>query len=91
MGEIVDLTDEWTVLIVEASLARPILGISMAQVPFANDRGVVARVLQSLRQQPFVGWEPICVRCSNDKSLLPIPEWISSGHQRSARRCAYLL
>ena len=50
MSKIVDLPEYWSVLIVEPALARPVLAISVSQVPLADNGGLVANFLQRLRQ-----------------------------------------
>ena len=47
--EVIDLADKRAVLVIEASLARPILLVAMAQMPFADDCGLVPRILERLR------------------------------------------
>jgi len=89
MGEIVDLADERTVLIVEAALARPVFRVGVAQVPFADDRGFISCVLQRLRQQPFVGWQAISVVGRNDGCLQSVAKGIASRHKRRARGSAH--
>jgi hypothetical protein len=55
MGEIVDLADERSVLVIEAPLAGPEFAVGMAKVPFADYGRLIARFLEGLRQQPLVG------------------------------------
>ena len=45
--EVIQLADHRAVLVIEAALLRPILLVGMTEMPFANDRRVVARFLES--------------------------------------------
>jgi len=48
VGEVVDLSDERTVLIIEPSLTRPELGVAVTQVPLADDGGLITGSLEGL-------------------------------------------
>src|SRR5262250_1853199 len=51
-------------------------------MPFADDRGLIPRVLEALRHEPFGGVQPIVGRGGNHDRLQSITERISPGHQR---------
>jgi len=87
--EVVDFTNERTVLIIEATLTRPVLGIAMAKVPLADDGGVIPGVFQRLRQQPFIGRKAIGITRRNDRGLEAVAERVASCHQGCARRSAH--
>jgi hypothetical protein len=69
VGEIIDLADQWTVLVVEAALPRPEFPVGMAEMPFTDDGSLVAGIFQSLRQEPLVSRKPIGVPLGNDGRL----------------------
>jgi hypothetical protein len=46
--EVVELSDQRAVLVIEAALFGPVLLIAVAEVPLADDRSLVASFLDSL-------------------------------------------
>src|SRR5262249_21334775 len=85
VSEVVDLTDQRSVLVIEASLSRPVLGVRMSEMPLADDGSVVTGVLESLRQQIFVGWQSPGVSRRNHQGLQAVAEGIAACHKRGAR------
>ena len=83
--KIVDLADQRAILDVETALARPVFGIGVAEVPFADDRGLIARGLQRLRQQVLVGRQAIGVVRRDDRGLQAVAERVAASHQRRSR------
>ncbi len=81
VGEVVDLADERTVLVVEPPLLRPVLLVRMAEMPLADDGGLVAGLLERLRQQPFVGGQAVGVRGRDDSRLQTVAQRIAAGQQ----------
>jgi hypothetical protein len=63
----------------------------VAQVPLADDRSLVARLLERLWQQPLVRCQAKGVAGWDDRGLQPIAERVASRHQRGARRRAHRL
>jgi len=86
---IVQLADHRAVLVVKASLLRPILEVGVAEVPFADDRRLVARVLEALRHEELRRIEAVVGRAGDDDGLQAVAEWIAARHQRRARRRAH--
>ena len=76
VGEVVQFADERPILVVESALARPVFFVGMAEVPFADDRRLVACLLQRLRQEPFVGRQALGVARWNDGGLEAVAERI---------------
>ena len=91
MGEIINLTHHRTVVVVEPALARPVLAVSVPEVPLAHHNRSVARLFQSLRQQPLVGRQAILARRRDDQGLQAVAERVAPGHQRCPRRRAHRL
>src|SRR5262249_58233104 len=81
MREVIDLAAEWPVLVVEAALPGPVLAVGMPEVPLADDRGLVARLLERLRQQPLVRGQPVGVRRRDDDGLQPVAKRVAAGHE----------
>jgi transcriptional regulator with XRE-family HTH domain len=50
LREVVDLAQQWPVLVVEAALARSVFALGVPEVPLAEDLGLVSGLLQGLRQ-----------------------------------------
>src|SRR6266508_3978481 len=69
MSEVVNLADQRAVLVIEPALPRPVFGIAMTKMPLANDGGLVAGLLECLRQQPFVGRQAIRMGRGDDAGL----------------------
>ena len=86
--EVVDLADQRPVLVVEAALFRPVLAIGVAEVPLADDRGLVAGFLERLRQRHFVRRQSVETGRRNHERLQPVAERIAPRHQARARRRA---
>ena len=84
VGEIVELANERPILVIEPALARPIFGIGVAEVPFADNRRLIAGVLQRLGQKPLVGRQAPGVARWNNGRLKPVSERIPTGHQGRA-------
>ena len=89
--EVVDLADQRAVLVVEAALPGPVLPVGVAEVPLADDGGVVAGLLERLGQQPLVGRQAVGVALRNDRRLQAVAQRIAPGHQGGARRRAHRL
>ena len=91
MREIVDLAYHRAVVVVETALAGPELAVGMAQVPLADHDGLVACLLEGLRQQPFVGRQTIFAGSWNDQSLQTVAARVAASHQCRSRRGAHRL
>ena len=91
VGEVIQLADHRAVLVVEAALPRPILLVGVAEMPFADDRGLVAGLLEALRHEPLGGVQAVGGDGGNDGGLQAVAERIAAGHQRRARRRAHRL
>ena len=89
--EVIQLADHRAVLVVEAALLRPILLVRVAEVPLADDRRLVAGLLEALRHEPFGGVQPVGRDGRNDGGLQAVAEGIAAGHQGRARRRAHRL
>src|SRR5262249_52942744 len=89
VGKVVDLAQQGTVLGIEAALPRPVLALSMPEVPLAHDGRGVPRLLQRLRQQPLVRGQAIRACRGNDAGLQTIAMGIAARHERSPRRGAH--
>src|SRR5579862_3237230 len=59
MLEMIDFSDQRPIGIVKTALAWPILLVRVTQVPLANDRRLISRLSQSLRQQELVGGKAV--------------------------------
>ena len=79
--EVIDLADHRAVLVIEAALLRPVFPVGMAEMPLADDRGLVARLLQALRQQPFVVSQAVGGDREDDRGLQAVAERIAARHQ----------
>ena len=88
LGEVVDLADEVAVEVIEAPVLWPVFLVSMAQVPLAHHRGLVARLLQRLRQGAFIGGQAVGVVGEDHQGLEAIAHRVATRHQGSARRRA---
>src|SRR5262249_54967375 len=86
--EVVDRSDERPVLVVEAALPGPVLAVGVAEVPLADDGGLVASLLEGLGKEPLVGAQPVGVAGPDDRGLQPVAERVAAGHQRRPRRRA---
>ena len=89
--EVIQLADHRAVLVVEAALLRPILLVGVAEMPFADDRRLVAGFLEALRHEPLGGVEAVGGAGRNDDRLQAVAEGIAAGHQRRARGRAHRL
>jgi hypothetical protein len=63
----------------------------VAQVPLADDGRLVARFLEGLRQQPFLGVQPVGLARQDHHGLQAIAEGVPPGHQRGTRGGAHRL
>ena len=88
MLEMVDLAHKSAIEAVEAALAGPVFAVGVAEVPLAHKRRAVARILQGLGQQEFVGGKPVGAAGGNDAHLQAVAHGITPGHQRGAGRRA---
>ena len=82
MGEIVDLAQHRAVVVVEAALPGPVFLVGMADMPFADHRGVVAGIAQRLRQGVLVGIQAVLAGRGNHRALHAGAVGITTGHQR---------
>ncbi len=73
VGEIVDLAEERPIMMVEAALERPVGPVRVAEVPLADEDGLVAGLFQGLRQEPLVGRKAISMR-RRDRDLEAVAE-----------------
>ena len=85
LGEIVNLADEVAIEMVEAAVLRPEFPIGMAEVPFADHCGLVAGVLQRLRERALVRRQSEGVAGKYNQRLQAIAHGIAAGHQLRPR------
>ena len=65
---------------VEAAILRPEFPIGMTEVPFADHRGLVADVLQRLRESALVRRQSEGVAGKYNQRLQAIAHGIAAGH-----------
>src|SRR5438552_8487146 len=91
VGKIIELANEWAVLVIEPALPGPVLTVGMSEVPFTDHRGVVPRILEHLRQEILVECEAVSGLARNHQSLQAITKGIAPGQECRARWCAHRL
>ena len=89
--EMIDLADQRPVELVEPALPRPELGLGMAEMPFADQGGVVSHLFERLRQQPLVGRKAVLAARRDNRGLQPVAQGIAPRHQSGPRRGAHRL
>ena len=57
--EVIQLADHRAVLVIEAALLRPIFLVGVAEMPLADDRRLVAGLLEALRHEPLAGVQAV--------------------------------
>src|SRR5262249_53944175 len=90
VAEVVDLADQRTICVIKSALLWPEFLVRMAKMPFADDSGLVAGLLECLWQQPLVSCEAVGMALRNDRRLQTVshripPRRASSGSHKVGR------
>ena len=91
VGEIINLPDQRAVLVIEPALPGPVFAVGVSEMPFPDDGGMVAGLLEGLGQEPLVRGNPGGVGGEDHGGLQAVSERIPARHQASAGRGAHRL
>ena len=79
------LARQRSVEIIKAASGRPKLRPGMAQLPLADERGSISRILQSLCQGALFSEESEPTGCNNGHGLQAVAHRVAPGQERGAR------
>src|SRR5262249_59838691 len=83
--EVVNLAGKMPVEVVEAPMRGPLGLRRVAQLPFADQRGVVTRLTQRLGQQALIGRQAEAAEPLDLQRLKAVAHRVAAGHRRGPR------